>query len=211
MPAPYTSPIRRKYDVIVSLSAGLLIGSAFIDALPEVTEGYGASISILTFVGGVFLWWAQKNTLNLLARKDYSPLVGTALFTHTIAEGVAGGILFGFSHSFGLAILGALLLHHLPEFIASVYLMRDAGSSPEITLIVPLTSIALLLFTYIISSIFLIEFQTFPSFLAGITGGAFFYVGLRSWWPRRREETFIFLVLGILLYAFYIRLTPLLF
>lgn len=167
----------KNYFAVVS--AGIFVGAALFDALPEAAELLGFWYAVLGMAGGIFLWWFQKNILHRLEKPEMPILVTTALWFHSLLEGVVTGLAFGVSRFTGFVVLTAMVLHLLPEFFAAVSLMKGSGASNRSAVFTTFTGYLVLF------SSFLATFSYVPSLGAmlpvavALSGGAFLYIGAR--------------------------------
>lgn len=185
--------------LLVALAAGVFLGVAVFDTLPEAAEHLGLGAALLGIVGGVALWWVQKIALNALRKPDLPPLVATALWFHSVLEGVVTALSFGVSPTVGWLALTAMILHLLPEFFAAVALLLGSGARRRTSVVVPLVGFAVLFASFASTYQLLPSFGQWVPLLIALSGGAFLYIGAVSVWRRRSVSAAIACAIGIAL------------
>lgn len=170
--------------LIICLSAGIFVGAALFDALPKAEEGLGFIGAIAGILVGLTLWWLQKKTLQRFKQPDLPPLVTSALWLHSALEGIVTALSFGISQSFGWLVLGAMVLHLLPEFFAAVTLMLGSGATKRTSVMVTLGGYGVLFLSFILTYLWLPNFGRALPLLIALSGGAFLYIGLVSFGRR---------------------------
>ncbi|MBI4122863.1 MAG: hypothetical protein HY458_00665 [Parcubacteria group bacterium] len=186
-----------KADLIVSLAGGIFIGGTLFDVWPEAARQIGVFAALLWLLAGYFGWWISKIALQKLKKPALPFLTATALWFHSILEGMVTGLAFGVSQIFGLFILAAMTLHILPEFFAALALMKGAGSTMKGSLATIFIGFGLLYASFGMTYWLLPDFEAaLPKALA-LSGGAFLFVGVASFWKRRSLLNFVSLLAGI--------------
>jgi zinc transporter ZupT len=90
-----------------------------------------------------------------------------------------------------------MTLHILPEFFAATTLMKGAGSTTKWSLTTTFAGFGLLYASFGITYRLIPDFGlALPTALA-ISGGAFLFVGLASFWKRKSLVNFISLLVGV--------------
>ena len=131
-----TIRFRRSLALLIALGAGLLLGAAFLDLLPEaITLGAGTgltpanalAITLVAFL--VFL--ALGNGLDELttkwessasARKTVGRIGGGMLIFHSLRDGMAIGLAYAASHPAGYAVAVGIAAHDLGDGMNTVLL-----------------------------------------------------------------------------------------
>ncbi len=187
----------QKSDFLVSLASGIFIGGALFDMLSETIEHLGLLAAILWFITGYFGWGIIKLILQKFKKPALPFLTATALWFHSVLEGMVTGLAFAVSQIFGFFILTAMTLHILPEFFAAAMIMKGAGSTIKGSLATTFVGFGLLYVSFGITYWLLPDLGvTLPVALA-MSGGAFLFVGLVSFWKRRSLSNLIPLLIGI--------------
>lgn len=189
----------RLRKITISLAAGIFIGTAVFDIFPAARIQLGIAGAITWMSIGLFLWWLQKSTLHHLKKPDMPPLVASALWFHSVLEGVVTGLSFGVSQPLGLLVLGAMVLHLLPEFFAAIALMQGAGSAKQTSVWVTLTGFVILFVSFGLTYRFLPDFGSALIIAIALSGGTFLYIGIVSFWRKLGLQTTIACAVGILL------------
>ena len=188
----------KKSNIIVSIAAGIFLGVALTDALPEAARQLGLSLAIIWMLGGSFLWWLQKVILGRLKKPEMPVLVATALWLHSALEGIVTGLAFGISQTFGIIVLIGMIIHLLPEFFAAVALMRGAGSKNRTAVSVTFIGYLVLFTAFGITYYYLPQFGASLPIIGAISGGAFAFIGMASYWKRRGMNTSFAFLAGII-------------
>ncbi|OGL73098.1 hypothetical protein A3E39_04360 [Candidatus Uhrbacteria bacterium RIFCSPHIGHO2_12_FULL_60_25] len=183
--------------LVTSLAAGIFVGAALFDVFPEASARLGSTIAITWMAAGLLFWWLQKHVLRRFQKPDMPPLVASALWFHSILEGIVTGLAFGVSQTFGILVLAAMTLHLLPEFFAAVGLMRGAGSKTRTSVAVTIAGFVILYLSFGLTYVFVPQLDptTLPALIA-LSGGAFLYVGCVSFWRLRGARTLVAFMIG---------------
>lgn len=109
--------------VLVALSAGALLGGAFLHLLPEAIAGVGASLDIflylllgfcLFFVLEQFLHWRHQHSTTH-GVKPFSYLILVSDGVHNFVDGLIIAASFVVSYPVGIATTLAVALHEIPQ------------------------------------------------------------------------------------------------
>src|SRR6202165_1717680 len=128
---------RRYLLYIMAFSAGLLIGIAFLDLIPEVSEmarvnGIEIRVLMLTVVAGFMgIFLLEKLTIIHSEKQHDAPghhhNVGLAgaigLSFHSFLDGLAIGVGFKGGTAVGIVIISAVLAHDFPDGLNTVTFM----------------------------------------------------------------------------------------
>src|ERR1041385_2909478 len=131
---------RRYLRYFVALGAGFMLGTAFLEMLPESISIGGPQASLLMLVGyflvhffehtvtGHFHFGEETHTEEFAARRrGYSALFG--LVIHTFFDGIAIASGFLISGWLGWIIFLAVILHKVPEGFTASSVMLAGGST----------------------------------------------------------------------------------
>jgi len=121
--------------------AGGMMVSASVFSLAEAGLARGRVVeTVLGMLGGAAFYWLTANwikgrnwTLENLSVRDsqQSVLMLTAMFVHSIPEGIAIGVGYATGQiEFGLLLAAAIAVHNVPEGIAIALPLRAKGVSP---------------------------------------------------------------------------------
>lgn len=186
-----------KSDFLVSLAGGIFIGGALFDVLPEAIKNLGISTALLWLLIGYVGWWIIKLVLQKLKKPALPYLAAAALWFHSVLEGTVTGLAFGISQLFGFFILIAMTLHILPEFFAATALMKGTGLTTKSSLATTFAGFGLLYASFGITYLLIPDFGIILPTALALSGGAFLFVGLASFWKRKSLANFIPLLVGI--------------
>ncbi|MBI2506548.1 MAG: hypothetical protein HYW00_00160 [Candidatus Colwellbacteria bacterium] len=186
-----------KSDLLVSLAAGIFIGGALFDVLPEIVGHLGMLKALLWLLAGYLGWWVIKVVLQKLKKPALPYLTAGALWFHSVLEGMVTGLAFGVSQIFGFFIFTAMTLHILPEFFAATMLMRGTGSTTKGSLATTFIGFGVLYTSFGITYWLIPNLGLILPIAIAVSGGAFLFVGLASFWKRKSIVTFISLLVGI--------------
>lgn len=188
-------------NLLTSLAAGIFAGAAIFDVFPEASKQLGPLVATVWMGAGLLIWWLQKITLLRFKRPDMPSLVASALWFHSVLEGLVTGLAFGVSRNFGLLVLAAMTLHLLPEFFAAVTLMKGAGSKNRTSLFVTVMGFVILYSSFGLTYVFLPQLGPILPALIAISGGAFLYVGGVGFWRKRSWLTLPAFLAGLIVPA----------
>jgi zinc and cadmium transporter len=133
---------------LVSLSAGVLLGTALLHVLPEAFEGRDPQVLFATLLGGLlFFWLLEKAELyrhdhhhdhdghdhhhhtdaERAGRGGLSVLVGDSV--HNFCDGVIIAVAFIADPALGLVTALAILAHEIPQEAGDYIVLLNAGFS----------------------------------------------------------------------------------
>jgi len=133
---------RRFTHMLVAGGAGLLLGAAFLDLMPEAIALAGparisiANVLLLTLVS-LLLFFAIENCLDALsarrgthgARKSVGRIAGAMLIFHSFRDGMAIGASYVASHPAAYAVAMGIAAHDLGDGMNTV-LLTTGGEKP---------------------------------------------------------------------------------
>ena len=204
---------------LASFAAGVLLGTAFFDVLPEaLQEGEAKGIDILmwTLVGIIlfflierFIHWFHHHEEHHEHKKETKstlPLIIIGDTAHNFIDGIVIAATFMVNAPLGIVTALAVFAHEVPQEIGDFGLMLHKGLSRKMIILVNILSatISLIgaLLTYAFGSIFA---EYIPVFLA-LTAGFFIYIATSDLIPeihyeKRRGHAFIeslLLIVGVI-------------
>lgn len=186
--------------VLVSLSAGTLLGDAFIHILPEVVEeqGFTLVVSLLILVGVLIFFILEKSIhahhygTEEAHQASQKPHLGSLILLgdglHNFLDGLAIAGSYLISVPVGVATTIAVVMHEIPQEIADFGVLLYAGFSKAKALwynflsalaAVAGAAIGLLLGTRIESAVW---------FILPFTVGGFLYISCSSLIPELHKE-----------------------
>lgn len=112
---------------MVSIGGGLLLALTVLDLLPHSVGGHGHKYMPFVLIGFVFLFitemiWQKQSGIN--AKGIIGVTIGFVI--HAFFEGLSLVASFHLDAAFGLPLLGALVLHKIPDGIAVASLLLAA-------------------------------------------------------------------------------------
>jgi zinc and cadmium transporter len=127
---------RRSLPALIAAGAGLLLGAAFLDLLPEALDlGQKQGMPVADVLGitlGFFLLFAAIDTAlesltkhpahGLRARNTMGRVAGGMLIFHSFRDGMAIGAAFAASHPVGYAVALGIVAHDLGDGMNTIIL-----------------------------------------------------------------------------------------
>jgi len=182
--------------LLVALSAGALMGGAFLHLLPESLETLKENAFIFVLAGFIlffivekYLWWRhehkiEKHSIHTFA---YMNLFGDSI--HNFIDGLIIASSFFVSTELGIATSIAILFHEIPQELGDFGVLIYGGFSVAKALLlnfaVATTAIAGGIIGYFISNITTKFTMLFP-----IAAGGFIYIAASDLIPELRHETY---------------------
>lgn len=206
---------------LASFAAGILLGSAFFDLLPEaIHEGEEAGIEILPWaLFGIVLFFITERFIHWFhhheeyhsdeERKSTLPLIIFGDTMHNFIDGVVIAATFMVSIPLGIAVSISVFAHEIPQEIGDFGLMIHKGlSGRKIILVNILSALAAFLgaiITYLLGDVL----EKYIPILLAVTAGFFIYIASSDLIPEIHHEKrkgfaiveSLLLVLGIVVMA----------
>ena len=192
--------------VMVSVSAGTLLGGAFLHLLPEAVEeagGFSVQISLLVLLGVLLFFILEKfihhkhehsHGVQLAHRhKDHHPkhiapinIAGDAL--HNLLDGlvIAGSYLV--SIPAGIATTVAVIFHEVPQEIADFGVLVYSGMSRKKALLYNFLTAAVAIIGAIIGLLLGSRVELFVSIILPIAAGGFIYIAGANLIPELHKD-----------------------
>ncbi len=134
---------RRYVALLTAYSAGLLLGAAFLDILPEaLTLGQRAGMSVASLLGytllSFLLFYALETGVRALTRRGplpsghsmtYRRFGASMLIFHSFRDGMAIGAAFSASHAAGYAVALGIAAHDLGDGMNTIILTTRGESA----------------------------------------------------------------------------------
>jgi zinc and cadmium transporter len=194
---------------IIGASAGVLLGASFIHLLPEAMElnTYALSYTLVAFL--LFYLLEQLVIIHPCAEPNCDThklklgrISFVAFAVHSLLDGMAITVGFSVDPTLGVIAAVAVILHELPEGIATLTLLHYAEYPHRRSLL--LTSVVAIatpigaILTYFIIPWITFEIQ---GALLGLIAGSFLYVAAADLIPETHRagnrKTFLFMLMGL--------------
>lgn len=194
-----TNKLKKVLVLLVSFSAGAMIGDAFIHLLPETVErfGFGLDVSLLIIGGGAIFFILEKvihwqHCHNPVTKDHIHPFAITNLIgdsIHNLIDGIIIGGSYVISIPVGIATTIAVLIHEIPQEIGDFGILLHGGFSKKkaiffnfITALFAIIGGALALFIIGYNENFVYYFIPFAA-------GGFIYIAMADLIPELHKET----------------------
>ncbi|MBT4384375.1 ZIP family metal transporter [Candidatus Peregrinibacteria bacterium] len=206
----------KKYSyAIVSLAAGVLLGTAFFHLLPEASEMLGEDVFLWLLVGFVAFFLIEALIGFHACREGeehchahvLGPVAGAGLFFHSLLDGVTIAVSHEIDPRLGLMTAIAVFVHELPEGIFTFSILKhgkmEFAKAKKMTVAVALATP----FGTLITLLFAPELSEHVlGILLGVAAGSFLYISASDLVPESHKSRSIkislFLVLGLLIVYF---------
>lgn len=221
----FSLKFKDKSHLITSFSAGVVIGLAFFDLLPEAIElGGEGNVSLITTtiaIGFVFYLFLDRLFNNKKEKEncddehghkhethiahDHSyrgVLRASSLIVHSFLDGVGIGFAFQVSTSLGILVAVAVLAHDFSDGINTITaIVKDGGNKIKALKFLFVDSLAPVL--GIIFTLFFTVTQSTLGFILALFAGFFIYIGASDLIPESYHNhptklTTIMTVLGMI-------------
>lgn len=186
-------------NFLVAMAAGIFAGTVVIEIAPDVAKDKGWLFAIAWIAFGFGVWWVLKRATNYFTHVHSLAIITTlAFWLHSSLEGTATALSFSAGAAVGLAVAFGMALHLLPEFLALLGLMKGEGVSFNKTAMVQLISILLLGVSFVVVYRFVhTASQTALPQLEALSGGAFLFIAITSFWKRRGQSAVFGVLIGL--------------
>jgi len=199
---------------LVSLSAGALIGGAFLHLLPESSKKIESDILFLTTLSAfVFFFFMEKLFHWRHCHKDnceihtfgYINLLGDSL--HNFIDGLVIASAFLLDSNLGIITTLAVALHEIPQEIGDFGVLIHAGFSKRKALIWNYIVASTIILGGIIGYLISFYLEIIIPYLLPFAAGGFIYIAASDLMPEIRKEkvlirsigNFLVFILGIIL------------
>ena len=200
--------------VLVSLSAGVLMGGAFLHLLPEsIEEANGTNIFIITLIGFILFFVIEKilhwrhchNDKCNVHTFHYMNLIGDSI--HNFIDGLIISASFVASIPLGFTTTIAIIAHEIPQEIGDFGVLIYGGFEKKKAIILNFIVATTIIFGgiigYLISNVLYESVYMLLSFAAG----GFIYIAATDLIPEIKKEinikksvtTMLIFILGILI------------
>ena len=213
--------------ILLSFSAGSILGAAYLDLLPEAVEILGeeqTSITVLYITLGFlgffflerFIYWFHGHVHGHELKSEvderitvkkfvYLNLIGDGI--HNLIDGMIITASFFINISVGLAATIAVFFHELPQEIGDFGVLVYSGFTRRKALSFNFLSALTAIVGVLISNYFSMHVEDFVGFLMALAAGGFIYIAASELIPEMQKEKdtrrsmiqFVVFVLGIVL------------
>lgn len=135
---------RRYLPLLLALGAGLLLGTAFLDLLPEAMSlakttgqppGTVLAVALIAFLGFLSIEsicdsLGRLQSQKAATRKTFGRISGGLLILHSFRDGMVIGAAYSASHTAGLTVACGIVTHDIGDGINTV-LLCTAGEKPK--------------------------------------------------------------------------------
>lgn len=205
---------REKLPVILSLAAGIMLGSAFFHLMPEAYEILGKTVGLYVLAGFLFLYFIEKFiTVHICEAFDceihhlgIAAFIGLAI--HTLTNGVAlgSGLMVP---GLGLAVFLAITAHKCPEAFTLTSVLLHSGIRRRNILLTQLMVLSMIpLGALLAYGIIRPGNETLVGKAIAFSAGTFLHISLSDLLPEVHKHshvkhwTFLGLVAGLFLMWF---------
>lgn len=180
---------------LVSLSAGTLLGGAFIHLLPESLENLSSSLALnltlASFLGFLliekFLHWQHCHHQDCSRHSfGYMNLIGDGL--HNFLDGLILASAFSLDLRLGLVTSLGIILHEIPQEVGDFAVLLKAGFSRKqalrLNLLIAATAILGTLTGYILGQ----RVEMLAGAILPVAAGGFIYIAATDLLPQLRDK-----------------------
>jgi zinc and cadmium transporter len=182
----------------VSLASGTMLGSAFLDLIPEALEKNPKSALPIT-CGGIFFFFILEKLLIWRHCHSHEPggdhhkpvaarmvVIGDAI--HNFIDGAIIASSFLISRPVGVAITTAIVLHEIPQELGDFGILIRGGYSVKRALVVNGLTATTAVLGSVVTYFFLEALPLAQGFLIPITAGGFLYIALADLIPQLHDN-----------------------
>jgi len=200
--------------LLVSLSAGALMGGAFLHLLPEASKKIEShKLNLIVLIAFIFFFFMEK-LLNWrhchkgncpIHTFGYMNLFGDSV--HNFIDGLVIASTFIIDIKLGIATTFAIALHEIPQEIGDFGVLIHAGFKKKKALIINYLVALTVVLGGIIGYFMSFILHDIIPYLLPFAAGGFIYIAASDLMPEIRKETnlkkslysFLFFMLGIIL------------
>ena len=190
--------LRHLIILLVSLSAGTLLGNSFLHLIPEMTETGQPDLSVwLWLLAGILVFFILEKIIHWrhchLESTVFHPhpvgmmnLIGDGL--HNFIDGmiIAGSFLI--SPKLGLATTLAVIAHEIPQEIGDFGILLHAGYSRVKAILLNFLSAIVAIIGALLALIIGAQASNFTSFIIPFTAGGFIYIATADLIPELKKD-----------------------
>jgi zinc and cadmium transporter len=185
--------LKRNLMLLVSLSAGTLMGTVFLHLLPEaqhelepevIYKGVLASFVIFFLLEKVLHW--HHHSEEHIHTVGYLNLVGDGL--HNFIDGLVIAGAYATDIRLGLVTTFAVILHEIPQEIGDFGVLIHSGFSAKKALLFNLMSAVAAILGSLVGLLLIGEVEVIGAYLIPIAAGGFLYIAASDLLPEIRKE-----------------------
>ncbi|MBI3103671.1 ZIP family metal transporter [Candidatus Daviesbacteria bacterium] len=176
---------------LTAFAAGTLLGTAFLDLLPEASESAGAVNIFFWAVLGILAFFLLERFIHhhghgseIEAKRSVVPLIVVGDSVHNFIDGVAIAATFLISIPLGIVTSMAVAAHEIPQEIGDFGLMLGRGMKRGRVLLINLYSSLAALIGAIMTFIYQDSLKGFLPLILSVTAGFFIYIALANLIPE---------------------------
>ncbi len=197
---------------LVSLSAGALMGGAFLHLLPEASEAMSTDSLFGVFLISFIIFFLIEKILHWrhchksdcqIHTFGYMNLVGDSI--HNFIDGLVIASVFMIDVKLGIATTLAVAIHEIPQEIGDYGVLIYAGFKRKMALILNYAVALTVVLGGIVGYLLFSSLESFLPFLMPFAAGGFVYIAASDLMPEIRKESnlkksilsFFIFILGI--------------
>lgn len=194
--------LNRAVFYLVAISAGSLMGSAFLHLIPEAVEGVGGGPAgnkiFLAVLVGFALFFILERVLHWHHCHKHGENCSTHPFTylniigdglHNFIDGVVIMAAFSLSTELGIATTISVIIHEIPQEISDFGVLIYGGFSKIKALVFNFLSATLAILGTVCGFALINVVQGIMPILAALTAGGFIYVAASDLIPELHKES----------------------
>ena len=176
---------------MTAFAAGTLLGTAFLDLLPEASESAGEVNIFFWAVLGILAFFLLERFIHhhghgseQEAKRSVVPLIVVGDTVHNFIDGVAIAATFLISVPLGIVTSLAVAAHEIPQEIGDFGLLLNRGMKRGRVLLINLYSSLAAIAGAILTYIYKDNIEGFLPLILSITAGFFIYIALANLIPE---------------------------
>ncbi|MFA5360157.1 MAG: ZIP family metal transporter [Patescibacteria group bacterium] len=185
--------------LLVSLSAGTLLGDSFLHLIPEMVESGQINLSVwLWLLSGILVFFVLEKIVHWrhchMESTTFHPhpvgimnIIGDGL--HNFIDGMIIGGSFIVSPQLGLATTLAVIAHEIPQEIGDFGILLHAGYSRGKAILLNFLSAITAILGTLLALIMGAQAENFTSFIIPFTAGGFIYIATADLIPELKKDT----------------------
>lgn len=180
---------------LTSFAAGTLLGTAFLDLLPEAKEmGAEANIFVWTLLGVLLFFLLERfihhhgHGSQPEAKRSVVPLIVVGDSVHNFIDGVAIAATFLISIPLGIVTSLAVAAHEIPQEIGDFGLLLAKGVIRKKVLLINFYSALMALLGAILTYLMKDKLEVVSPIILALTAGFFIYIAAANLIPEIHSE-----------------------